>query len=106
MKSPLRARLLPLSFGAASSVEEPAAAEQSPGAVPPTLVGPPDGATTTGASDPPIGLPALRWSPIPAANRYSAQLSPSAGFANLLIDWDTYATASSPGAALADGTYY
>jgi hypothetical protein len=72
----------------------------------PVLVSPPDGAKTTGASDPPVGLPTLKWAAVPGATRYHVQLSASAGFATLLIDQDTYALTYSPGAALADGTYY
>ena len=117
MRIPLRALLLPLLLvltlklpalpvAAAPAGEGPAIAEEAPLAEPPTLLSPPDGARTTGASDPPIGLPTLRWAPVPGATRYHVQLSPSAGFANLLVDQDTYAAAYSPGTALADGTYY
>lgn len=74
--------------------------------LPPALISPLDGATTTGASDPPVGLPALRWAPVEKATRYHVQISASAGFATLLVDSDTYATAYSPATALADGMYY
>ena len=61
---------------------------------------------TTGASDPPVGLPTLKWLAVPGATRYHVQLSTSEGFATLLIDQDTYATAFSPSTVLADGPYY
>lgn len=84
----------------------PRGAAQTPATDPPVLLSPLDGAITTGASDPPVGLPTLRWAPVDGATRYHIQLSASAGFANPLVDADTYATAYSPAIALADGLYY
>jgi len=86
---------------AGSPALEPAAVADAP-----QLISPADGAQTTGNSAPPVGVPTLEWASVTAATRYHVQLSASVGFAELLVDTDTYALAYSPATALADGTYY
>jgi hypothetical protein len=91
---------------AAAPAGEGPAAEAAPLADPPVLVSPIDGATTTGASDPPVGVPTLEWAPVTGATLYHVQVSASAGFATVVIEKDTYATAYTPEIAFADGEYY
>mgnify|MGYP005835586671 CR=1 FL=1 len=73
---------------------------------PPTLLGPANGAVRTGLTDPPFGLPTLRWQTVPGAIRYEVQISASIGFADPIVSKTTYALAFDPDKALADGTYY
>lgn len=72
----------------------------------PELLEPDEAANTTGLSDPPLGLPLLTWAPIEGVQKYHIQLAASAGFADPIVDSDTYATAYAPDTALADGLYY
>jgi hypothetical protein len=73
----------------------------------PELLSPESGATTTGLTDPPVGVPRLRWAAVADATRYHIQVSSSAGFATILEESDTYATEYTPyKRSYADGTYY
>jgi len=74
----------------------------------PLLIGPIDGAVTTGQSNPPVGMPKLAWSPVVGADRYNVELSSSVGFADKIKDASsiTYGTTFTPMVTLADGTYY
>lgn len=72
----------------------------------PALVEPANGTVTTGATQPPVGMPNFVWEPVDGAERYNLQVSASAGFASLALDVTTYATAHTPPNALADGEYY
>ena len=72
----------------------------------PILIGPNNGATTTGLTDPPLGMPLFRWQAVPGATYYRIQISASAGFASVLVDKDTYAIAFNATEVLADGVYY
>ena len=73
---------------------------------PPQLVSPAEGALTTGNTDPPVGVPTLRWKASSGATRYHVQISSSAGFASPADESNTTALAYTPRVALADGTYY
>jgi hypothetical protein len=116
MSTSLRSFLLPLLLmvaltlsgllvAAAPAVDRPASFA-APLADPPVLVSPIDGATTTGASDPPVGVPTFQWLPVAGATLYHVQVSASAGFATVVIERDTYATTYTPEIAFADGLYY
>jgi len=78
----------------------------------PVLAAPADGTTTTGgnaadgATYPPLGVPALIWQPVANATQYQVEISTSAGFATLLVNKTTVATALVPDIALADGDYF
>ena len=72
----------------------------------PQLLGPDDGAVTTGTSNPPVGVPTLRWSSVPEATRYLVEVSTSAGFADPVVQQVTYALSFTPLIALADGPFY
>lgn len=72
----------------------------------PTLSAPASGYVGTALTDPPTGVPTLRWEPVPNATRYKVQVSAAQGFADFLVDQITYATSFTPKTALADGTYY
>ena len=95
-----------LPVAAAPTGEGPISAEAAPLAEPPVLVSPIDGATTTGTSDPPLGVPTLEWLPVTGATLYHVQVSASAGFATVVVEKDTYATTYTPEIAFADGEYY
>lgn len=82
--------------------EEPVAQD----ALAPVLLAPEDGASTTGASDPPLGLPILFWAPVEGATRYNVQVSGSVGFAEPVVDVTTEGTAFTLEEALPDGVYY
>lgn len=71
----------------------------------PTLLEPADTAVLTGVNAPPLGVPTLRWSPVPDASSYRVEISTSQGMANP-IQYTTYATSLTPMQALADSTYY
>lgn len=74
---------------------------------PPELLSPESGATTTGLTDPPLGVPRLRWAAVPGATRYHIQISSAEGFASILEENDTYATEYTPyKRGYADGIYY
>ncbi len=72
----------------------------------PELFIPVDGAVTTGATAPPVGVPSLVWMAVAGATKYNVQVSLSAGFASPLIDVTTYALSFTPLTALADGEYF
>ena len=72
----------------------------------PTLSAPASEYIGTALTDPPTGVPTLRWDPVPGATRYKVQVSAAQGFADFLVDQITYATSFTPKTALADGTYY
>src|SRR4051812_32429848 len=72
----------------------------------PELFAPMDGAVTTGATDPPVGVPALAWMAVAGATKYNVQVSLSAGFASPVIDVTTYGLSFTPLTALADGGYF
>jgi hypothetical protein len=98
--------LLGSGLPAAAASDAPALPAAAPLAEPPVLVSPIDGATTTGISDPPLGVPTLEWAPVTGATLYHVQVSASAGFATVIIERDTYATTYTPEIAFADGLYY
>ena len=72
----------------------------------PDLLAPPDGAVTTGATDPPVGVPALTWTAVAEATKYNVQVSLSAGFASPVVDATTFGLSFTPVKALADGEYF
>lgn len=86
--------------------EEPITAASTDAVQTPTLLAPEDGAQATPLSDPPVGMPTLRWSPVPGATRYQVQISASQAFGQVLVDKATAATAYTPEKSLADGPYY
>ncbi len=83
-----------------------AAAAANASAEPPVLISPPDGSTATGVTDPPLGMPTLRWQAVSGATKYHIQISSSAGFASPIVDRDTFGISFIPDAAFADGVYY
>jgi hypothetical protein len=90
----------------------PAAASPTPTATPivppspPTLTLPAEGELTTGATNPPLGMPTFAWSLPAGANLSHLQVSNTAGFSVLLIDTDTEATSYTPTSVWPDGAYY
>ena len=72
----------------------------------PTLLSPENGTVSTGATDPPVGVPSLTWSSVEGAVKYHVQVSASSGFATTVVDRDTYATSYTSILALTDGIYY
>lgn len=64
------------------------------------------GATTTGLTDPPVGVPQLAWTTVAAATRYQVEISTSPGFADSVVSAVTHATTFTPDSALADGDYF
>jgi hypothetical protein len=91
------------------AAQEPAvdpAAVMSPDVGIPSLSAPAPGYTGTALTDPPTGVPTLRWNPVPEAGKYNIQVSTSQLFGNILIDQLTYATSFTPKTSLPDGTYY
>ncbi len=95
-----------LPAAAAPESEGPVTAGRAPLADPPTLVSPVDGTTTTGVSDPPVGVPTFKWARVTGATLYHLQVSASAGFATVVLEKDTSATTYTPEVAFADGLYY
>ena len=73
---------------------------------PPTLTAPAEGELTTAISDPPLGVPSLRWEPVAGAVKYEVQVSKSMGFATTLVAQVTFATSHTPAIALEDGIHY
>ena len=61
---------------------------------------------TTGATDPPVGVPALAWAAMDGATKYNIQVSLSAGFASPVVDVTTYGLSFTPLTALADSEYF
>jgi len=73
--------------GSARALAEPANPSQTtadaaaqraalrPAADQPDPFQPADGAHTTGATDPPLGVPTFRWAPVDLASRYHIQVS-------------------------------
>lgn len=102
--------VLASSHGAVCAAPEPGDGQVGPSVEAPSqapvLLSPADGATATGATQPPVGVPTLRWSAVAGATKYHVQVSASAGFADPIVEQDTYATTYTPAVALADGTYY
>ena len=94
--------------GSARALAQPANPSQTmaPAADQPDPFQPADGAHTTGATDPPLGVPTFSWAPGDLASRYHIQVSTSAGFSSTVVDKDTYTTSFTPEIALADGVYY
>ena len=72
----------------------------------PSLMEPDDTGVLTSTTAPPVGVPTLKWQAVVGADRYNVQVSASAGFADPVVDEDTYATSLTPDEALADGLYY
>lgn len=72
----------------------------------PTLIEPQDETTTTGASHPPLGLPALSWTPVEGATSYRIEISTSVGFSDPIVNETTYSTKYVPKKAFADGEYF
>ena len=72
----------------------------------PTPLAPPNGATTTAANYPPLGIPDFAWQPVAGATQYRLQLSQDAGFASKQ-EWTTANARFTPtDATLADGVWY
>jgi len=72
----------------------------------PTPLMPPNGATTTAANYPPLGIPDFAWQPVAGATQYRLQLSQDAGFASKQ-EWTTANARFTPtDATLADGVWY
>lgn len=86
--------------------DEPITAESTDAVQTPDPVAPEDGASTTPLTDPPLGMPTLRWAPVPNATRYQVQISASLAFGQVLVDKTTAATSYTPEKSLADGPYY
>ncbi len=72
----------------------------------PAHIAPAPDTISTALSDPPVGVPTLRWSAIPGATRYNVQLSVSAGFATTVVNQNTAATSYTPKEIFVDGTYF
>ena len=72
----------------------------------PTLHSPASNTVSTALTDPPVGVPILRWAAIPGAKRYNVQISVSAGFATTVVDESTTATSYTHTRVLSDGTYF
>ena len=72
----------------------------------PSLVAPEDTGLFTATTAPPVGVPTLKWQAVVGADKYNVQVSASAGFADPVVDAQTYANSYTPEKALADGTYY
>lgn len=72
----------------------------------PILLTPQDGALTTGASHPPLGIPTLAWQPAVGATKYQVQISVSSGFAATVVDVTTDNTSYTPLLALGNGIFY
>ena len=99
-------------FVAIALVVQPVMAQESPADATaadlvgiPVLLAPDSGYVGTALTDPPTGVPTLRWKPVEGATRYKVQISPSLGFADP-DEASTYATSFTPSDSLADGTYY
>lgn len=72
----------------------------------PAPLAPPNGALTTAASHPPLGIPEFAWQAVPGATQYRLQISQDAGFASKQ-EWTTANPRFTPLAAtLADGVWY
>ncbi len=75
----------------------------------PTLLSPPNYTTTTADNYPPLGIPELRWDPVPGATSYRIQFSQSIGFPEPIpLQATTTNTRYTPTQAniLSDGTWY
>jgi hypothetical protein len=72
----------------------------------PSHLEPSSGSTSTALTDPPVGVPTLRWSAVGEATRYNIQISVSEGFATTIVNQNTSATSFTPKEVLADGIYF
>ena len=74
----------------------------------PTLLSPPDGTTTTVSNYPPLGIPELRWAPVPGATAYRIQCSQDIAFTNIRLELVTANTRYTPADAgvFSDGAWY
>ncbi|MGC8782324.1 MAG: hypothetical protein ACP5UQ_15800, partial [Anaerolineae bacterium] len=73
----------------------------------PVLVAPANGATTTAASHPPLGIPEFAWQPVPGATSYRIQFSQDIAFTTK-VEVVTANPAHTPtdAAKFGDGTWY
>jgi len=72
----------------------------------PTPSAPANGALTTAASQPPLGIPDFEWQAVTGATLYRLQLSQDAGFASKQ-EWTAANSRFTPtDATLADGVWY
>jgi uncharacterized repeat protein (TIGR01451 family) len=73
----------------------------------PTPLAPPNGATTTAASHPPLGIPDFAWQVVPGATQYRLQLSQDMSFSSKQ-EWTTSNIRFTPldATGLADGVWY
>ena len=73
----------------------------------PEPVAPADGAITTPATDPPIGVPVFEWTPVETTKTYRFQVSNSIGFSTQVINITTATTRYVPvSTSLTDGVWY
>jgi hypothetical protein len=72
----------------------------------PSHLSPLDIALTTSITDPPVGVPTLRWAAVPGATMYNVQISVAAGFGEVLVNQNTVATSFTPMDVISDGTFY
>jgi len=78
----------------------------------PAAVAPANGAVTTGgdvvsgATNPPLGVPTLAWTPIRGAIQYQVEISESPGFVTFAVNKATFAYTYTPEIALKDIDYF
>ena len=74
----------------------------------PTLLTPDNGATTTVADTPPLGIPEFKWAAVNGATSYRLQVSTDIGFTTQIVNLTTPNTSYTPTGAnvFPDGTWY
>ncbi len=74
---------------------------------PPELLAPADGAITTAASHPPLGIPEFAWSAVPAATSYRIQFSQDIAFTTKVeVTTPNLAHTPTDASKFGDGTWY